>query len=634
MSVGRDIRTKDLVMRDAPVGGGLEPELLPESRQSVLAELGARATAYTPEWTDRSADDAGTAVVRVHATLAVAAHTRLNRIPRRLALDYLRAAGVQPLAASPAKALGAVEVAGGVAAPVEVAEGSVFTTPAGPTGPELETEHGCSALPGHVGSVAVLADGWLTLDRGDDLGGLPPFGPRPKSPAELWLGLETTVAPAGTLTIAVELALPPGRPTASAAATQPAAERPLLRWEAIGTTGPVELAVDLDETRGLDQSGVVASACPRGWAGRRVCARARPRVRRCAGCARGCSPRVPARGPARPGAAQRCRRAAPPGRSVARSPSRSSASRPAGRRTGWRRSRSLPGSVVLDITEPADGAGRRRQRPSAGRRSRAWRRAQPDDRVFVLDPADGTLTFGDGLHGRAVPEGYRNVVARSVPHRRRHPGLPGPATCCRRERSVPDLTGLRVATITTGSPAEPARRPAAARPAARSGPAQRAVSRGGLRRGRWRTPGRTSPARYRLPGVDPATGTPAAGTVGVVVVPRTLTGDTLPVPAATALAAVADHLARPGGRGRRPGRRGRAALPRVAVQGLLVGVPGADLAALTSAARDRIDAWLDPLVGGDGTGWPFGGPVRWNELVRMLLAVVPDLKRPPSCAFG
>jgi hypothetical protein len=71
----------------------------------------------------------------------------------------------------------------------------------------------------------------------------------------------------------------------------------------------------------------------------------------------------------------------------------------------------------------------------------------------------------------------------------------------------------------------------------------------------------------------------------------------------------------------------------VAVQGLLVGVIGADLAALTSAARDSIDRWLDPLVGGDGTGWPFGEPVRWNALVRMLLAVVPDLEAASQLRF-
>src|SRR5205085_3177859 len=35
----------------------------------------------------------------------------------------------------------------------------------------------------------------------------------------------------------------------------------------------------------------------------------------------------------------------------------------------------------------------------------------PDDAVYTLDHATGELTFGDGHHGRALPEGFRNVRA-------------------------------------------------------------------------------------------------------------------------------------------------------------------------------------------------------------------------------
>ena len=71
----------------------------------------------------------------------------------------------------------------------------------------------------------------------------------------------------------------------------------------------------------------------------------------------------------------------------------------------------------------------------------------------------------------------------------------------------------------------------------------------------------------------------------------------------------------------------------VAVTALLVGAPGADLALLESNARDRIDTWLGPLTGSDGLGWPFGGTVRWDALVRVLLADVPDLEAVSSLSF-
>ncbi len=54
--------------------------------------------------------------------------------------------------------------------------------------------------------------------------------------------------------------------------------------------------------------------------------------------------------------------------------------------------------------------------------------ADPDDRVFTLDPATGILTFGDGLAGRSVPAGYRNVVARPTPPAAARAASRAPAT--------------------------------------------------------------------------------------------------------------------------------------------------------------------------------------------------------------
>ena len=39
------------------------------------------------------------------------------------------------------------------------------------------------------------------------------------------------------------------------------------------------------------------------------------------------------------------------------------------------------------------------------------RKAHPDQQVYEFDPATGQITFGDGVHGAAVPLGFRNVVA-------------------------------------------------------------------------------------------------------------------------------------------------------------------------------------------------------------------------------
>ena len=631
MTVGRDIRVPDLVMRRGELGDGLEPELLTESRRTLLAAFERRAAAYTPEWTARTADDAGVAILRVHVTLALAAHHRLNRVPARLALDHVRAAGVRARPPSPARAFAAVQVEEGAEAPVETSAGSVFTSPAGPTGPVLETEHGCSALPGRIGGVAVLADGWTALDRADELDGLAPFGPRPKPPAELWLGVESSVPPAGTLTVAVELAPPPGRATGSAAATSSPAPPALLRWEAMAAAGPAELAVDLDGTRGLDRSGVIAFRVPAAldWP-----ATLRP----------GQTTGTPMRWlrarllTATFGPDVRLRRVVLNGVSaVAARSVRGEVAQPLERRaTGGATYRLtgtpvLPWSVVLDVTEPASSLGaadvvqRWIQVPSLTT-------AQPDDRFFVLDPSEGLLTFGDGVRGRAVPEGYRNVVARSYRTAGGTDGLPAAGDVLPPEVSTPDLGGLRVLSITTGSPAESARN------LLRRGPGEirsrlRAVAAADYAVSALGAPGVDIARAYALPGQDPVTGTPRPGSVGLVVVPRSVDRTRPPTPSPETLQLVADHLARTTGI---VGARVLAVAPRyreVAVCGLLVGRAGADLAALTTNARNAVDDWLDPLAGGDGSGWGFGEAVRWNALVRMLLAEVPELEAASQLSF-
>jgi predicted phage baseplate assembly protein len=291
----------------------------------------------------------------------------------------------------------------------------------------------------------------------------------------------------------------------------------------------------------------------------------------------------------------------------------------------------LPGSVVLDVTEPASSLGG----PDT---VQLWTQvsslaaSQPDDRVFVLDPSEGTVTFGDGVHGRAVPEGYRNVVARSYRTGGGTDGLPAVGDVLPPEVSTPDLTGLRVVTITTGSPAE------SATVLLRRGPGEirsraRAVAGADYAVSALSTPGVDIARARALPAHDPLSGTERAGTVGLVVVPRSNDRTRPPVPSSETLQLVADHLAGTTGV---VGARVVAAAPRyreVAVQGLLVGRVGADLAALTSAARTSIDTWLDPLVGGDGTGWEFGAAVRWNALVRMLLAVLRDLEAATELSF-
>lgn len=627
MSIGRDQRRPSVTMRPSSALGGLEPELLTESRQAIRETADRRAVAFVPEWTDRGPDDAGVAIVKVDATLAETVHRRLNRLPQRIALEYLHAAGVRALAGTPAEAMGAIEVADGVAAPLEVPEGSVFASASGSV---LETKSGCSALPGRLAALAVLADNWLVMDPLDPPYRVQPFGERPRPSAELWLGLDTPVSPLGAFCLAVDVLPPPKRASAAAAANQDIGAPPLLRWEAMTVGGPVELALDLDETIGLQRSGVIGFRVPQlDW---------RPRLR--PGQATGTAYRwlrarlvtASFQADSRLGQIALNGVSAVAARSV-----RGEVAEPLDRSvTGSRYRLALapvvPGSVELDIG--GSGAGL-----VAPEETGSWSEvsslagARPDDQVFVLQPATGVLTFGDGLHGRAVPDGYRNVIARVYRTGGGTGGLPAREDLLPPEVGVPDLSGLRLLSISPGSDGE------TPSDLLRRGPAvirsrNRAVATADYATASLATPGANVARACCLPAVDPiGSGSVSPGTVGVVVVPWVVTHSQPPIPDRITLQMVSEHLALNAGV---VGARVVAVAPIyrwVAVHCLLVGAAGTDLAHLVTAARDCINRWLDPLVGGDGTGWEFGAPVRWNALVRRLLEQVPRLDAVSQVTF-
>jgi predicted phage baseplate assembly protein len=628
MSWGRDIRSKDLLMVPAEVDGGLEPQLLAPTRQAVRTRVADRIDDYTPEWTNRRPDDAGVALVRAYGTVAEAVNIRLNRTPRKLALEHLDVAGVRALRARPAHAILGIEVAPRARAPVDLPAGSAFLVQGAGVPVVIETLQTCQALPGALASVAVHTDGWIVNDRPGDLGGVAPFGPHPHVPAELWLGIDSPVAPDALLSVAFEFVSPPGRAAVSAVATDVPAPAPTLRWEAMTSAGATELPVERDDTAGLGQSGVLtlrvdtpapwvkrtlpdrAGDPPLYWLRARLVTNDYPDDRRLA--------RVTLNGvPATAARSVRDEVLAPLDR------------RPSGR-SRYRLSQVpiVPGSALIDVADSsADPFGT----DASDDLTSVWKEvddlagAGPEDRVFLLDAADGTVTFGDGLHGRAVPNGYRNVVARVYATGGGTQGLPAPGDKIGSRQSIPSLTGATVLTITTGADTEtsgelvlrgPDELSSRGRAVAPADYATLALAAEGVDVAR----------AHCLPGTDPRSPSgPLPGVVGVVIVPQTTAASGPPVPSAEDLRSVADHLARHVGV---VGAEVVAAQPRyrtIVAQAVLVARAGSDLAAAGSAARDAIDAWLHPLHGHGGTGWPFGGAVRWDALTRLLLAQLPAL---------
>ncbi|HEY8431545.1 MAG TPA: hypothetical protein VIL20_24360, partial [Sandaracinaceae bacterium] len=60
---------------------------------------------------------------------------------------------------------------------------------------------------------------------------------------------------------------------------------------------------------------------------------------------------------------------------------------------------------------------------------------------------------------------------------------------------------------------------------------------------------------------------------------------------------------------------------RITIDATLVVERGASLAGTRTAALDAVQRYFHALVGGDGTGWPFGGRVSYSGVFERLLEV-------------
>jgi hypothetical protein len=85
-------------------GGANPPLLLTEGRVAIREDVASRVADFVPEWTNLREGDAGYALLKLHAELAEPLVQRLNRLPEKALIEFLRAAAVDPIPASPARA--------------------------------------------------------------------------------------------------------------------------------------------------------------------------------------------------------------------------------------------------------------------------------------------------------------------------------------------------------------------------------------------------------------------------------------------------------------------------------------------------------------------------------------------------
>lgn len=249
------------------------PVLDNRSFDDIVAEARARIPRYTPEWTDYNAGDPGFALVDLFAWMTEMLVFRLNEVPKLSYLKFLELIGIELRPAQSATTMLVFPVQPTFAgATVAVPRRSqVATADPDENGRPIvfETERGLTAFRAALGAVQAYDGYGYTLLTGANAAltqGFAPFGPLAVTGAALMLGFEDN----GDFPADAELALafwpktplvePPPAPCTGT--TSLIASPASIAWEFWAGTEWRPLNVSLDETLGLTRSGLVLLRTP------------------------------------------------------------------------------------------------------------------------------------------------------------------------------------------------------------------------------------------------------------------------------------------------------------------------------------------------------------------------------------
>lgn len=598
-----------------------EPMLVSEDADEIEAGLFARAPHFTPEWKSRRADDAGTALARVQSGMQAPIHERANRVPAKAFVEYLRAANVEGAPATAAQAVVEFTLSDAASRPVLISRGFQLGAPATDGSGEMvtfETAQDLIAAPLKLKEILTRRDSRyspVTLLNEPGFQFLP-FGERASPGRSLYLGFSarTGAEPGTGLTLYLGVASPTGAPPPySAGSLNPAPIAPPVRFEWQVLDGGVYTACELvrDETAHLQSSGLVELKLPRRWR---------------AG--------VPESHEGPPLLWLRMRLAhgtfvTDPKLTVV-----------AHNAANCLAARTIRGEALEPVPATGDGVSRMRlsQRPvladtllldiTDDRGPTRWTEttdlfsAGPEDRVYTLDESTGVVAFGDGMHGRALPAGFRHVVAASYRVGGGRAGAVEAGKLTALISSAPFVTGAKNRfPASGGADAEPTES------ILRKGPQEirarnRAVTEADYELMALRAPGASIARARAVSGLHASfRGGAIPGVVGVLIVASNR-GEDQPVPDEGTLRAVAKYLSATVAPA---GVEVVAAAPRfhqVRLEGAVVLKSSVDVSASIQALLRAANKYLSPLTGGkEGIGWTFGGTLVYNALLRQLLEV-------------
>lgn len=616
----------------------LPPNLDDRTYAQLVAEAKALIPRYTPEWTDHNESDPGITLIQLFAWMTEMLLYRVNRIPERNYIEFLRLLGIELLPARPARAELTFTLARNDVDAVFLPKATRVAAPSsGGEAPLLfETDETLIALGAKLKAIQSFDGfGFTNVTTHNAAAGqtLHPFGPRVRKDAAFYLGFDSPLpftSQQVNLMVFVHTDEQKGATHCDLDLTTlpPPAE---IAWEYWGDGFWQGFEVDRDDTRAFTRSGHIYFAGP----GARLQKRAVGEVT------------VPLYW-IRARLVEPTYEKAPELEAVMTNTISSTAAvtvrnEVAGStdgRPGTKLRLANTTIVERDRPEQVTTAAGVVTVPSVlleideGLGFETWQEVDdfyasgPDDQHFRLNRNTGEIEFGDGDHGRiplANPTGDPNVIAREYRHGGGRRGNVAAGQLTALQSSIDGVSGVTNLRAALGGSDEEELDDAKLRAPQALKSKGRAVTAEDFEYLAISTPAVRLRRAKALPLYHPRfTGAPIPGTVTVVIVPDSDAPN--PTPSEATRRIVCRHL-----------EQHRLltsevfiiapAYRLVRIEADVVIAASADLAEVKHGVEDALTRYFHPLDGGsDGTGWPFGGEIFYSSVLRVLLQV-PGVER-------
>lgn len=610
------------------------PNLDDRDFDRILAEAKSLIPRYAPEWTDHNESDPGITLLQLFSWMTEMLIYRLNQVPERNYIEFLRLVGTELKPAHPATAELTFNLTKTAADTVIVPRGTQVAVSDGGDGAPLvfETEESLVALSAKLAAVQSFDGFAFTVEtKKNEAAGQSfyPFGPHAREGAALYLGFDTpNQFPSDQVNLTVyvhaEGLRPEGRHCDLDLGALPVPAT--LAWEYWDGAFWQQFSPDKDETRAFTRDGHVYLSTPGASFKKSKTGSVveslywiRCRLER---SSYDTAPQLDAvmTNTVRAAQAQTARDEVLGGSSgrpdqtfkLASAPVvvRARAEKVAGRGGGFVNVTSLR----LEVDE--------------GQGFEVWEEradffdSGPDDPHYLLNRTTGEVKFGDGRRGRipvanpANPNG--NIVAREYRFGGGKRGNVGAGTITGLQTFVESVDSVTNRRAATGGADEETLTDAKLRAPREIKSKERAVTAEDFEFLARETPGARVRRAKALPLRHPQfTGAPIPGVVTVVVVPDS--DSPRPTPGSATLAAVCAHL----NKHRLLTSEVHVVPPtyrKVRVEADIVVRPEDDLSQVKREVEQRLTTYFHPLRGGErGEGWEFGGEIFYSDVYRTVL---------------